>query len=204
MQKRAAFTLIEVLISIVLLGIILPALYESVKLLRDSNSHLFEHLQISKNELKEIQTLFLDIASSDGNLTLHNDEFDRLCLEHTKNSLYGLFDAKVCWVVLKEGPALLRIEGNGYHLPLRLDEHVQVDKIMKKVSLFDIHWKDDKVLVFLQEEGKEAVSFMVQGVTKPKPKQKKHKRASKKKTKKNPSQSHKKNSQEENMNKSLK
>ena len=48
MLKRPAFTIIEVLIAIALMGIILPALYESVALLRDSNTHLFSYLEKAK------------------------------------------------------------------------------------------------------------------------------------------------------------
>jgi len=173
MQRRDGFTLIEVLISIALLGLMLPALYKSVDLLRDSNAHLFEYLQKSKKETRATQTLYLDIASSDGNLTLTNGEFDRLCMEQTKNSLYGLSKVKVCWVVLKNRHTLVRIEGGSYRLPVGMDERVEVDSVMKDVELFDVYWKKDKVLVFLQKKAEEPVTFMVQGITKPKPKKKK-------------------------------
>ena len=176
MPKRAAFTLIEVLISIALLGIILPALYKSVALLRDSNSHLFGYLMKAKAETKATQTLFLDIASSDGNLTLHKDEFDRLCMEKTNNSLYGLSQAKVCWVVLKRKKTLLRIEGTRFHLPVEMEEKVEADAVMEDMTVFDIYRRGDKVLVILQQKGKEPVSFMVQGITKPKPKKPKPKK----------------------------
>jgi prepilin-type N-terminal cleavage/methylation domain-containing protein len=179
MQKRAAFTLIEVLISIALLGLILPALYQSVDLLRDSNHQLLIHLQKSKKETLAAKTLYLDIASSDGNITLENGEFDRLCMEKTHNSLYGLSVAKVCWVVLKEGHTLVRAEGSGYHLPVGMNERVEVDPIMKNIALFDVYWQKDKVLVFIQQKEKEPTTFMVEGITKPKPKKKKKKKKKK-------------------------
>ena len=181
MRQRAAFTLIEVLISIALLGIILPALYQSVTLLRDSNSHLYDYLMKAKAETRATQTLFLDILSSDGNLTLHKDEFDRLCIEKTNNSLYGLSQAKVCWVVLKRNRTLVRAEGTAFHLPIRGEEKVEVDAVMKDMALFDIYRKGGRVIVVLQEKGKEPVSFMVQGITKPKPKKAKKKKKKAKK-----------------------
>ena len=176
MRQRAAFTLIEVLIAIALLGIMLPALYQSVTLLRDSNSHLFDHLMKAKAETKAMQTLFLDIASSDGNLTLHKDEFDRLCMEKSNNSLYGLAQAKVCWVVLKRDRTLVRAEGINFHLPSGEEETVEVDTVMEEMKMFKLYWKGDKVLVLLQQKGKEPIGFMVQGVTKPKPKKPKPKK----------------------------
>ncbi len=183
MANRKAFTLMEVLVSIALLGIILPALYKSVDMLRDSNQHLFEHLEKSKKVTKATQTLYLDILSSDGNITIKKDEFTRLCMEQTKNSLYELPVAKVCWVVLKKDNTLVRIEGNVYKLPLGSEERVEIDPIMKGVEIFDVYHQKDKILVLLQQQAKEPISFMVQGVSKPEKKKKKKKTKKPKKKK---------------------
>jgi len=182
-RNRNAFTLVEVLISIALLGLILPALYQSVDLLRDSNHQLKEYLIESKKETKASKTLYLDIASSDGNLTLRDGEFDRVCMEQTRNSLYGLASAKVCWVVLKNDHTLVRVEGSSYNLPVGLDERVEVDLIMRDVTLFDVQREKGKVLVLLQQKSHEPVAFLVEGVTKPKPKKKKMLKNAKKKKK---------------------
>lgn len=122
------------------------------------------------------EVLYMDILRSDGNLTITKDEFARLCIEDTRNSLYGLSVAKVCWVVTKKSNHLLRVEGNDYHLPLKSEENVEVDKVLDQVELFDVYRSSDKeadkVLVILQEKGKEPVQFMVQGVSKPEVKKK--------------------------------
>ncbi len=187
MAKRKAFTLMEVLVSIALLGIILPALYQSVDMLRDSNQHLLEYLEKAKKVSKATQTLYLDILSSDGNITIKKDEFTRLCMEQTKNSLYALPVAKVCWVVLKKDNTLVRIEGNAYDLPLGSEERVEINPIMKEVEVFDVYHQKDKILVLLQQQAKEPISFMVQGVSKPEKKKKeKKKKKTKKPKKKNP------------------
>ena len=175
-KQRGAFTIIEVLISIALMGIILPALYESVILLRNSNSHLFEHLEKAKKVTQATDTLYLDLVSSDGNISIQKDEFSRVCIENTKNSLYALSVAKVCWVVLKNNNTLLRIEGYDYHLPLKEDEKVEVNTVMENVELFDVYYAKDKILVLLQQKAKEPISFMIQGIEKPKKKKKKKKK----------------------------
>ncbi|MEA3433796.1 MAG: prepilin-type N-terminal cleavage/methylation domain-containing protein [Campylobacterota bacterium] len=185
MAKRKAFTLMEVLVSIALLGIILPALYQSVDMLRDSNQHLLEYLEKAKKVSKATQTLYLDILSSDGNITIKKDEFTRLCMEQTKNSLYALPIAKVCWVVLKKDNTLVRIEGNAYDLPLGSEERVEISPIMKEVEVFDVYHQKDKILVLLQQQAKEPISFMVQGVSKPEKKKKEKKKKTKKPKKKN-------------------
>ena len=172
-KQRGAFTIIEVLIAIALMGIILPALYESVILLRNSNSHLFKHLEKAKKVTQATDTLYLDLLSSDGNISIQKDEFSRVCIENTKNSLYALSVAKVCWVVSKNNNTLLRVEGYDYHLPLKEDEKVEVNTVMENVELFDVYYEKDKILVLLQQKAKEPISFMIQGIEKPKKKKKK-------------------------------
>lgn len=166
-KMRHAFTLIEVLISIALMGIILVALFSSVDMLQDSNAHLLHHLKKAKKVTKATQVLYSDIIGSDGNITIDKDGFSRVCITHTRNSLYGLPQAKVCWVVLKQNNQLIRVEGGAYHLPLKLEERVEVDMITKDIILFDVYHAKDKVLVLLQQKGKSEIAFMVQGVRKP-------------------------------------
>lgn len=167
LKQKKAFTLIEVLISIGLLGIVIVALFSTVSMMRDSNAHLYTYLQKSKKITKATKVLYLDIASSDGNITLKKDEFTRLCMEETRNSLYALSLAKVCWVVLKKDNTLIRVEGNNYKLPVRFEDRVEVNPVMKHVELFDVYHQKDKVLVFLKQKGEEPITFMIQGVTQP-------------------------------------
>ncbi len=172
MVKRKAFTLIEVLISIALMGIVIVALFSSVDLLQNSNEHLLQYLKKSKKVTKATKTLYLDLVSSDGNISIKKDEFSRVCMEETRNSLYALPSVKVCWLVLKKDKTLVRVEGNAYQLPVGTEARVEVDFIMKNVLLFDVYHEEDKILVLLQQSGKESISFMVQGVIKPELKKK--------------------------------
>lgn len=166
-KHTKAFTLLEVLISIGLLGIVIVALFSTVSMMKDSNSQLLGYLEKAKKVTKATKVLYLDIISSDGNIEIKKDEFSQLCIEETKNSLYALSVAKVCWLVLKKDNTLVRVEGNNYHLPTKLEERVEVNPVMKHVELFDVYHKKDKVLVFLKERGKEAISFMIQGILNP-------------------------------------
>jgi hypothetical protein len=155
--------------------------------MQSSNSQIFTYVQKQKQESKAINTLYLDILSSDGNITIKKDEFTRLCMENTNNSLYGLTQAKVCWVVLKENNTLVRVEGNNYRLPLGLEDKVEVDMAMKNLDLFDVYRSKDGVLVLAQESGKKPVSFALYGIYKPqkkKPKKKKQRARKPRKSKK--------------------
>lgn len=182
-KNKKAFTLIEVLISISLLGIVLVALFSTVAMMRDSNAHLYSYLQKAKIVSKSTKVLYLDILNSDGNITIKKDDFTRLCMEATRNSLYALSLAKVCWVVLKKDNTLARIEGNNYRLPTRFDDKVEVNPIMKHIEIFDVYHQKDKVLVFLKQKGKTPISFLIQGVSKALPKAKKPKNKPKNKAK---------------------
>jgi hypothetical protein len=78
----------------------------------------------------------------------------------------------VCWIVLKKENTLARIEGNNYKLPVGSEERVEVDSVMNNIEIFDVYHEKDKVLVLIQQQGKEPVSFMLQGITKTVPKKK--------------------------------
>ena len=166
-KHTKAFTLLEVLISIGLLGIVVVALFSTVSMMKDSNSQLLSYLEKAKKITKATKVLYLDIISSDGRISIKKDEFSRLCMEETKNSLYALPLAKVCWLVLKKDNTLVRVEGNNYHLPTKQEEKVEVNPVMKHVELFDVYHKKDKVLVFLKQKGKEPITFMIQGILNP-------------------------------------
>jgi hypothetical protein len=155
------------LISTVLLSLILLGLYGALNLQKNSNKHLFEYLSKALTADRGAMVLYRDIFQSDGNITLKNGEFDRLCLNNTSHSLHGLAQAKVCWIVAKENKALLRIEWNGFHLPLKHSDGVFVDEVMKPTALFDIQKDKKKVLVGLEQVNRDPYIFLVQGVEPP-------------------------------------
>ena len=63
MRNRKAFTLIEVLISIGLLGMIIVPLFSVVDMMRNSNERLLISLEKSKKITKATTVLFIDIIS---------------------------------------------------------------------------------------------------------------------------------------------
>lgn len=167
MNKRG-FTLLEVLISIMLLSLVLMALYRSSEILRKSNKNLFEHLEKSSNILKGSKTIYMDLVQSDGNITIDtNKEFHHFSIERTNHSLYGLYQSKVTWLVSKKLNTLLRIEGNRYKLPLKIEDNVAIDVIAKNIEIFRIYRskKNRKILVILKVLGGETQSFIVKNIS---------------------------------------
>ena len=168
MPHRFAFTLIEVLVSIVLISLVLLGLYRSLDIQRDSNRRIREHLQTTLEADRSAKTLYLDLLESDGNLTIHQDDFDRLCIGKTSHSLYQLYRPKVCWLVTKSDRTLLRIEGLDFSLPLKENSTVAVDRVMRKTVLFDLYRQKEEILVLLQNENRKPLAFMVRGLKKAK------------------------------------
>jgi prepilin-type N-terminal cleavage/methylation domain-containing protein len=169
MQQRRGFTLLEMLISTVLLSLVLLGLYGAMNMQQRSTRHLRTYLDKAMSADRGVMVLYRDLFQSNGQLTIQNGEFDRLCIDGTSHSLHGLAQAKVCWVVAKEGRTLLRIEGNDYRLPLSSNDGVEVDEVMKPMELFDIQWdkKKGRVLVALQTVAKDPFVFLIQGLTPP-------------------------------------
>ncbi|MCH9740707.1 MAG: prepilin-type N-terminal cleavage/methylation domain-containing protein [Epsilonproteobacteria bacterium] len=168
-QKKGAFTLLEVLISIMLLSLVLMALYKSSEILRASNKHLYHHLEHASDSIKGSQILYMDMLQSDGNLSINSEkEFHHLIIQKTKHSLYGLEQAKVVWIVYKEGNTLLRAEGSDYQLPLKTEQYVEIDPILTDIELFKLYKnkKDNKLLVLLKATGQNTQSFMIQNLSK--------------------------------------
>jgi len=169
---KKAFTLIEVLIATMLLSIVLLGLYNVLDVQRRSVGIIKESLDNSIKQDKIIMTLYNDIYKSDGNFTLKKGERDTFCINATTNSLYGLDVAKVCWLVLKEGDTLVRIEGFNYQLPLKFEDRVEADSVAKNIKLFDIYYdkKSGNLLALIKEGKKEPYSFLIQGkIPPPKP-----------------------------------
>jgi len=167
MQNRNGFTLIEVLISIALLGLMIVPLFSVIEMMQHSNETLLRSLDKSKVITKATKVMFMDILGSDGTLEIIKDNMTRLCIEETTNSLYNLPTAKVCWVVLKDKNTLTRVEGNFYKLPLKSEDKVEVNTIMTSIEIFDVYQKKDKVIVFIKQKDKEPISFMLQGIINP-------------------------------------
>ena len=177
-----AFTLIEMLVSVALLGLVLAGLYSMLDRQRRSNADIVGYLENSSAKNLVASVLYRDLLYSDGNISIVEGEFDRVCIGATKNSLYGLGEAEVCWLVEKDGTTLVRLEGNAYTLPLSHESRVAVDRVMGPMKLFDLSYAKGRLLVLMQKEGDVAYTFLLRGIYKA-PKSSNRKRAGRRRRK---------------------
>jgi len=146
------------------------ALYRSADILRASNKNLFHHLEHSSDAIKGVSTLYKDIIEADRNISIvTKNKFHQIIINSSYHSLYGLYRAKVVWLVYKKDNTLLRIEGNSFTLPIKSEQNIAIDKIVDKVELFKIYRgkKGTKLLVMLKTVNSDAQSFMIQNLHKP-------------------------------------
>ena len=165
MIKRA-FTLIEVIISIFLLTLVVFALYKNLNIVKKSTIQLHTHLENSQKDIKSYKLLYLDLLQMTNRpiITSKEKNYDRVCF-FSKNSLYGLSKAYICWAVHKRDNKLLRVESTKkFILPPQVDTPLQIDIIKKDIKIFKvyIHKKENQLLVYIKD--KKEMSFKVKAI----------------------------------------
>jgi len=140
---KPAFTLIEVIVSIVLLALMITYLYNALGVLQNSNSSL-----LSKG--KQLDTrdflfglLYKDLfeASSTTITSTQSKDFDILKLK-TTNSLHDMTTPNIIYIVVKEDKKLIRIESPyAFALPIPIESTYMLyaDEIATDVEFFKIY-----------------------------------------------------------------
>ena len=162
-NMKKGFTLLELLISIILIGILVPTIYSTISTLQESNITIKDHLNKTKKEMKVFNTLFIDLLSSDAKLKINkkNKDYHSFCMK-SNNTIYLSEKATVCWGVLRENNQLFRVEGNFIDLNLIEEKLFEVDLLVKNIENFNIIQNKDNILVHIKEKNKNTVSFIVQ------------------------------------------
>ena len=139
---RHAFTLMEMMVSVVLIVMITLFLSEAVTSLRFSNVKLKEHDAVDENRSRLMKMLYEDIFITDtiDIFETENKRYDVLQLFGAK-SYYGIAGVHVLYYVKKENRALIRLESpKAIKLPVPYEDRfvIKSDVLLKNVSDFSI------------------------------------------------------------------
>lgn len=141
---RKAFTLIEVIISVILFGLITLVMFATVDNLR--KQHLFYEIQerklIEKNRLISLLRSDFDRASAVTWSTDPDNHYTAAFVTGAGRSLYGIYEPYVLWLVLKDEHRLIRLESaNPISLPIREEAQylVHTDSIKTGCERFNIY-----------------------------------------------------------------
>jgi prepilin-type N-terminal cleavage/methylation domain-containing protein len=147
---KKAFTLIEMMISTVLLGLIFTFIYKAIDELKYSNSFFANKFENMEKTTKLIKVLKDDIFLAK-NITLKQTNKNQtiLTLNKTANTLHNIHIPYVVWKI--SGNNLLRIESTKeFKLPLNEEklQNVYIDLVMENIESFKMYKsKDQKTLL---------------------------------------------------------
>ncbi|WP_345972380.1 type II secretion system protein [Sulfurimonas diazotrophicus] len=142
-MKRTAFTLMELLISVVLIAMLALFLYGALGGSRASNQTMQRHADAEAKRLKQFTLLYRDCVESYafGVLSTNDKHYQVLQLQ-TKNSLYGIAAPYVTYFVHAETLQLVRLEAAfPITLPVPYDdkERIHINVIDSDVTDFNIY-----------------------------------------------------------------
>jgi len=164
-MKKRGFTLIEILVSIVLLGLISlfvsSTIYQTKK-----NNKLFKN-EVLKGTKKEIflNTLYKDILLST-DLNISNNKNYTIIKLLSNNSVYGISHPYISWLVLKQNHTIIRLE-SAKKIVLPISENMQkfayIDIVQKNCKFFQASLSKDKksILVFIKIKKQKPIIYEI-------------------------------------------
>ena len=135
---KKSFTLIEILLSLIILSILFLAMNNIIASLKSASNVLNNYYFKQKQNEILIKTLYADIINATSIKIIHskNSDYDRLYLI-TSNSLYDLIEPYVLWYVSRNKNTLIRVE-SPFKINLPSDKLFFLDKFKNSVKLFNI------------------------------------------------------------------
>lgn len=163
--SNKGFTLIEILVSVVLIGLITlfvsSTIYQTKK-----NNKLFQD-KIKKNSQNEIflNILYDDLALSD-DLNISSYKRYSIISFSSNNSVYGISHPYIVWLVLKKDNAITRLESaRKIILPINSDmqKYIYMDIVQKNCEYFQVNLSKNKkqILVFIKNQNHKPYIFEV-------------------------------------------
>jgi type II secretory pathway component PulJ len=140
---RQAFTLMELMISIVLIVLITLFLFGAIASSKLSNDSLLKHSKVELERMELFELLYRDVFEA---VTINpkesKDKHFTIVSMQTKNSLYDIAAPYVTYYVNAKTNVLTRLEGaREIKLPITYENEnfVMVDQFLKEVTAFNLY-----------------------------------------------------------------
>lgn len=156
-MRRNAFTLVELLVSIALFGLISIFLFGTIDQLRKQQTFFQkkETILSKKNRILSLLRTDLDRAQSVNVSATASRDFDTVSITGSNHSLYAIDSPYVVWLILKVDNTLVRLESPlPITLPILSEERylIHSDLIEKQCELFRLYDSPKHRLIYLKFE----------------------------------------------------
>ncbi len=157
---KKAFTLVEVIISVILLGLIVTFIYKSLTNMQISNN-IFQNKskELSKKE-KILKLLYEDLFEADSIKITGGKKYKAIELK-TNSSIFNISKPRVLWFVSNYKNTLVRAESS--KLPLTYENRFisHISKVKENCETFFIQRsnKADKILIFIKFKNEKPIVF---------------------------------------------
>ncbi len=142
---KKSFTLIELLISVLILSVLFFALSSFVSSLKLSQNSIQKKFDSLKNDT--LRVLYYDIINANNVTIEKRGNFIRVFMQ-TSNSFYNIAKPYVFWYVSKNKNTLIRYESpKSFSLE---NKEFYLDKFMQNVKIFKIYKNRGKYFIFLK------------------------------------------------------
>jgi len=158
---RKSLTLIELLISIVLLSIIVFALSGIVGNLKKTREILHSSVNSQTRKNTAMKVLYYDMLNA-RSINLFQTKNYTLVKLQTSNSLHDMAEPYVVWYVSKNKKTLMRMETPEKHAFLSEARNYYLDKFAQNVKIFKIYRYFYKYFVYI-DDGKPIYFEMYKG-----------------------------------------
>jgi len=162
---KKGFTLVEILVSIVLLGLI--SIFISSTIYQTKNNNKLFKSKVLKNTKSEIflNTLYKDLLLS-SNLDISNGKKYTTIRILSNNSVYGISHPYIVWFVLKKNNTITRLE-SAKKIILPISENMQkfiyIDTAQKNCEYFQASLSKDKksTLIFIKIKKQKPIIYEI-------------------------------------------
>ncbi len=157
---KKAFTLVEIIISIILLSIVVSFIYQALQNTRNANE-IFKQKEKELDLRKKIlKVLYDDIFMADRIRITGGKKYKSLELT-TNNSLFNIIKPKVIWFVSKHENTLVRVEST--KLPLTYENRFisHLSKVASNCEIFTVYQsrKKDKIFFYIKFKNQKPIIY---------------------------------------------